>query len=63
MSHLETSGDADDSSPSSGIARPGSTGITKHSRHGGSERAVNWTNMAKAVKEPAYKGPWVSQRK
>ncbi|CAM9838922.1 unnamed protein product [Pylaiella littoralis] len=59
MSHLETSGDADDSSPSSGIARPGSTGITKHSRHGGSERAVNWTNMAKAVKEPAYKGPWV----
>lgn len=61
MSHLETGSDAGDSHPLNGIGKSGSTGGTKHSRHDRSEGAGNWTSIAKAEKEPTYKGPWVSQ--
>lgn len=61
-SNLEAGDDGGDSHTSGGATRPGSTGIMKHSRHGRSEGAGNWTNVTKAAKEPAYKGPWVSQR-
>ena len=42
--------------------RPGTTGLTKHGRHARSGGGGNWATTQKAAKEPAYKGPWVSER-
>lgn len=43
-------------------ARAGITGIKKHGRHGRVGARSDWATVAKAVKEPAYRGPWVSSK-
>lgn len=58
MSHIDTEDSAADLKASDPAARPESTGTTRHGRHAKGD----WATIAKAVKEPAYKGPWVSSR-
>lgn len=43
-------------------ARPGSAGTRKQGRHGRVGPRSDWATIAKAVKEPAYRGPWVSSK-
>lgn len=60
ISHIEVDDDAGDVRKSESATKPGSANITQHSRHGRSGGEAYWKTIAKATKEPAYKGPWVS---
>lgn len=59
MSHMKAEDAAADSEASETVTRPASTGIAKNARHG---RRNDWATVAKAVKEPAYRGPWVGSK-
>lgn len=54
ISHMELDDDAGDVRTSDSATKP------KHSRHGRPGGGADWKTIAKATKEPAYKGPWVS---
>ena len=60
MSRMEPEETGADIKTPDAIARQGSTGTTKHGRHGRAQS--DWATVAKAVKEPAYRGPWVSSK-
>ncbi|CAM9398531.1 unnamed protein product [Ectocarpus fasciculatus] len=59
ISHMDIHDDVGDVRTSDSATKPGSATITKHSRHGRSGGGADWKTIAKATKEPAYKGPWV----
>ncbi|CAM9624757.1 unnamed protein product [Ectocarpus sp. 6 AP-2014] len=59
ISHIEVDDDACDVRTSENATKPGSANITKHSWHSRSGVGADWKTIAKATKEPAYKGPWV----
>ncbi|CBJ48596.1 conserved unknown protein [Ectocarpus siliculosus] len=58
ISHIEVDDDACDVRTSESATKPGSANVTKHSWHGRSGGGADWKTIAKAIKEPAYKGPW-----
>lgn len=59
MPHTQTEDCSADFEAFDSAARSGSTGVTKQGRRGRGRRG-DWATVAKAVKEPAFAGPWVS---